>query len=115
VLIVNSIRIAMFARRREIEVGREATGVQAVEDGANHTNATSLLSGGLLQNRIVAKMISTEHPKRSPSRHILPTSGTRSGPRPSIAPTWGPASAILQQPAGPRQCHIAVVVSGQVR
>ena len=54
---------------------------------------------GLLQNRIVAKMITTEHPKRSPSRHALPTSGTRSGPRPSIAPTWGPASAILQQPA----------------
>jgi hypothetical protein len=36
--------------------------------GRNDNAVTSLLLSGLLQNRIVAKMISTEHPDRPTSR-----------------------------------------------
>jgi len=70
---------------------------------------------GLLQNRIVAKMISTEHPKRSTLGRVLPTSGVGSRPRPSIAPTEGPEPGNLQQPAGRQRCHIDVVICGPQR
>jgi hypothetical protein len=53
---------------------------------------------GLLQNRILAKMISTEHPDRPSSRQVLPTFRARSGPRLSIPPTKNPEPSIVQQP-----------------
>jgi len=61
---------------------------------------------GLLQNRILAKMISTQHPDQPPSRPILPTSWVRSRPCPPILPTGGPTWANLQQPVIRRGCGI---------
>ena len=61
---------------------------------------------GLLQNRILAKMISTEHPDRPSSRQALPTFRARSGPRLSIPPTKNPEPGILQQPEDSLEGHI---------
>ena len=54
---------------------------------------------GLLQNRMVAKMISTEHPGRPSSSQVLPTFRARKGPRLPIPPTKGQEPGIPQQPA----------------
>ena len=68
-----------------------------------------MLRDGLLQNRIVAKMFSTEHPDWPSSRQILPTFRARSDPRLSIPPTEGSEPGILQQPARRHRWTIDVV------
>ena len=67
-------------------------------DWEAHMFALNRALVGLLQNRILAKMISTKHPDRPSSRQVLPTSGVRCRPQPPTFPTGGPEQGNLQQP-----------------
>jgi len=53
---------------------------------------------GLLQNRIVAKMISTKHPDQAASRRVIPTSGVKKPSSATHSPTRSSKQGILQQP-----------------